>query len=547
MVETGRLALGRTNVAGRHGGPADTGSVEDHMELRHLIGVVRARIWVIVASVTLFMIAGAATSALMPKSYEAQALLEITDSQPSSDLFSDASQRELPRTTLETQVELIQRRLLTASVAETLGVTRQNLQNNVSVTAVPDTNIISISVTDESPVRAAAIANSIGDAYLTWTRQRRLAGLNAAIDEMQARLKDASSSFSGPGDTAKNAIAGSAYTLLAERLEELRVNQRLESGIGHLAVPAEPPTVQSSPRPFANLAFGFAFGLLFGVAAAFAAEYQDNRIKSVTEAEEIFGAPILGRIAEHVLKRGATSRVVVLDEPASRVAESYRMLRNALSALKGSDPSRQLKAVMVTSAFANEGKSTVAANLAATMAQAGYRVVLVSCDFRHPTLSEFFELPLDAGLSNVLNGDRSLESTLQISIVRDRLALLGPGKPPANPSELLGSVAMQGTMRDLSRDADWVFLDTPPLLAFADATAVAPWVDGVLMVTREGVSTRTASHLAMEILRNVGAKVVGVVALASEKQHGGYGYGYGYDSYASGAMAVAEGEAEIPY
>jgi capsular exopolysaccharide synthesis family protein len=517
------------------------------MELRHLLGVVRARIWVIAVSVALFMIAAAAISALMPKSYDAQALIEITDSQPSSDLFTDASQRELPRTTLETQVELIRRRLLTASVAQTLGVTRQDLQSNVSVTAVPDTNIISINVTDRSPVRAAAIANSIAEAYLTWTRQRRLAGLKAAIDEMQARLKDAVSSLSGPGDATKSVIAGNAYTLLTQRLEELRVNQRLEAGIGHLAVPAEPPTIQSAPRPLANLAFGLAFGLLFGIAAAFAAEYQDNRIKSVTEAEEIFHAPILGRIAEHQPKRGALSRVVVLDEPASRVAESYRMLRNALSALKGSDPSRQLKAVMVTSAFADEGKSTVAANLAATMAQAGYKVVLVSCDFRHPTLSEFFELPLDTGLSNVLNGDRQLQSALQKTLAQDRLALLGPGRPPANPSELLGSVAMQTAMRDLAQDADWVFLDTPPLLAFADATAVAPWVDGVLMVTREGVSTRTASHLAMEILRNVGAKVVGVVALATEKQHGGYGYGYGYDSYASGATTQTEGEAEIPY
>ena len=196
-----------------------------------------------------------------------------------------------------------------------------------------------------------------------------------------------------------------------------------------------------------------------------------------------------------------------------------------------------MKSILVTSAAPGEGKSTVAANLAAALAQAGKKVVLVSVDFRRPTTEQFFNVNNMIGLSDVLIGTHSLKAALQRP-GDERLLVLTAGKMPPNPSELLGSAKMEEVVKSLEEWGDWVIIDTPPLLAVADAAAVARWVDGVLIVTQAGVSTREASKKAVELLEKVGAKITGVVVWGLDEARAGsagYGYssGYYYSSYYS--------------
>jgi capsular exopolysaccharide synthesis family protein len=187
-----------------------------------------------------------------------------------------------------------------------------------------------------------------------------------------------------------------------------------------------------------------------------------------------------------------------------------------------------IKALLVTSAAPDEGKSTVSANLAVCLAQTGSQVVLVNCDFRKPVTDQFFEVKKDVmGLSDVLTDRSPLQAALQRS-GQENLFLLTAGHMPPNPSELLGSQKMSALIKTLEGAADWVIIDSPPLLAVADAATVARWADGVLMVTRGGVSTRQNAQKGRDMLDKVGARVVGLALWGLEEARGGYGYYYNY-------------------
>ncbi|MCE5203026.1 MAG: CpsD/CapB family tyrosine-protein kinase, partial [Actinomycetia bacterium] len=155
-------------------------------------------------------------------------------------------------------------------------------------------------------------------------------------------------------------------------------------------------------------------------------------------------------------------------------------------------------------------------------------------DFRRPTTQHFFPVSNMIGLSDVLTGGNSLKSALQRPGEMVNLLILTAGKLPPNPSELLGSEKMHALITELEEWADWVLIDTPPLLAVADGTAVARWCDGVLMVTKAGVSTRDEAKKATEMLTQVGARIIGSVVWGLEESGGG-GYGYyggkGYKGY----------------
>jgi receptor protein-tyrosine kinase len=285
-----------------------------------------------------------------------------------------------------------------------------------------------------------------------------------------------------------------------------------------------------------NGILGALVGLALGLGLAFLYEYLDNTIKSDTEAERLYSVPVLGHIPFVKLEKGQEQHLAIVESPGSAAAESYRVLRNSLDFINFQ---HDIKTLMVTSSAPGEGKSTVAANLAASLAQAGSKVAMVSCDFRRPTTEGFFGVPNILGLSDVLLGRNSLKAALQRP-GDEQLLVLTSGKMPPNPSELLGSLKMQELIKELEAWADWVIIDTPPLLAVSDGAAVARWADAVLLMSRSGVSTRETAQKGAEMLGNVGAKVIGVVITGSgaASRDGAYvGSGY-YNRYYSYYQAV---------
>lgn len=521
------------------------------MELRDYLNVIRARRWVIIQAVVIVALAALVASLLQAPVYEGEAKVLIAEKGSGTELFGsiglDFSSQ--PERGLQTQVQLMQVRPLLENTIRTLGlgITPEQLAGRVTVSAVGQTNIVRITARDRDPARAAEIANTLAEEFVTWSRDYKREAINAAADEVSTRLEIAKDEIleigrriqsEGKSDdlTAELAIATGSYTQLAGKLEELRINAQLETGSGRVVSPAAEAAAPVEPRPARNTALGLAVGLVFGLGMAFLYEYLDNTLKSSEEIETLLGgAPVLGLIPAEKYDKDQKRRTTILTHPGSAAAEAYRVLRNNLDFMNFE---HNITTLLVTSAAPAEGKSTVAANLAAGLAQAGKKVVLVASDFRKPTTPQFFGVNNTIGLSDVLTGAHSLKAAMQRPDNAMDLLILTSGKLPPNPSELLGSQKMRDLLEELKGWADWVIIDTPPLLAVADGAAVARWCDGVVMVTKGGVSTREAVKKAHDMLENVGARTLGGVVwgLDSRSSSSGYGYmrGYygGYYSYA---------------
>ncbi len=510
------------------------------MELRDYLNVIRARKWVIVQAVVIVALTALVASLLQAPVYEGQAKVLISEKGGGTELFGsiglDFSSQ--PERGLQTQVQLMQVRPLLENTIRTLGlgITPEALAGRVTVSAVGQTNIVTITAKDGDPGRAAAIANTLAEEFVGWSRDYKRESINAAVDEVSVRLDAARTEIlelgrriqdEGKSDelAAELAIATGSYTTLAGKLEELRISAQLETGSGRVVSPAVEAADPVEPSPARNTALGLAVGLVFGLGMAFLYEYLDNTIKSSEEIEELVGAPVLGLIPAEKYDKDERRRATILTHPGSSAAEAYRVLRNNLDFINFE---HNITTLLVTSAAPAEGKSTVAANLAAGLAQAGKKVVLLASDFRKPTTEQFFGVRNLVGLSDVLTGAHTLKAALQRPREDMDLLVLTSGKMPPNPSELLGSEKMKELLEELKGWADWVIVDTPPLLAVADGAAVARWCDGVMLVTKGGASTREAVKKAREMLDNVGARTLGAVVWGLESRAGGGGYGYGY-------------------
>ncbi len=216
--------------------------------------------------------------------------------------------------------------------------------------------------------------------------------------------------------------------------------------------------------------------------------------------------------------RAGTPLVATITRPRSPAAEAYRTLRTnlQLAGAAGEQPTPRRR-LLLTSAGPDEGKSTVVANLAVTMAQAGSKVVVVDADLRRPGQHTLFQLRDSPGLSNLLlspgrqSGDAG-SAPLQATTV-EGLWLLPSGPLPPNPADLLGSQRMGEVLDGLAGQAEVLVLDSPPVVPFADAAVLSRWVDGVLLVVGAGTVKRDLARKARAQLEAVKANVLGVVVV----------------------------------
>jgi capsular exopolysaccharide synthesis family protein len=215
----------------------------------------------------------------------------------------------------------------------------------------------------------------------------------------------------------------------------------------------------------------------------------------------------------------------------SHFAESYRALRANISF---SSIDKPVKAILVTSAAPREGKTTTALNLGIMMAQAGASVVIVDADFRHPSLHRLLEMTPNGhkpviGLSNVIVGKAALDDAL-LPTEFANLRLLPAGALPPNPSELLASKRIRAVLTDLTEQADYVLLDSPPCLLYADAYVLSQVTDGVLYVVRAGSQDKAAQRRVHKQLQQAKARVLGTVFNGVEVEETSSSYAYYYPS-----------------
>lgn len=214
-------------------------------------------------------------------------------------------------------------------------------------------------------------------------------------------------------------------------------------------------------------------------------------------------------------------------------AEAYKTLRTNLSF---ASISKQYKKIIITSAIPNEGKSTVAINLAFTLAESDASVLLIDCDLRNPTLRRLLRVRREQaeGLTSLLSGKASEEESI-FSHPKMKFDVLLPGAMPPNPAELLSSPQMQALLDRLSERYDYIICDTPPVSIVTDAAALSRFCDGVLLVVRQKTSTRDQVWAAKRNLDAVQANIIGTVLscydMSNDTQavspyYGGY-YHYG--------------------
>ena len=291
------------------------------------------------------------------------------------------------------------------------------------------------------------------------------------------------------------------------------------------------------------LATGF-LGVLLGTGLCVVFHLKEATFRNQGEIQRAIGYNVIGRIPKMSRRNLVKSpqhkdlhpSIVCAHRKESALAEAYRALRTSLFFSSQGEGAR---VIQVTSPLPADGKSTLSSNLAVAIAQSNKKVILLDADFRRPTIHQIFGLGSQqtAGLSQIVCGDSELAS-VNIESSIENLHLLTCGVPPSNPSELLSSPEFSALLDQLRSHYDFVIVDTPPLLAVSDASAVAATVDGTLLAIRIRRGVKHAATAAAEILSSVDANVLGVVVNSiapngpfakSDNRYGrGYGYGYGY-------------------
>lgn len=346
-----------------------------------------------------------------------------------------------------------------------------------------------------------------------------------------------------------------ADDLLREQ-QKARMEQAVEAGQVEVVDPAQLPGGPMGRGERRRVLFALLIGLMIGGSGAVLLDRLNTTLVRREEIEALLHVPVLaivprispqgadGRRPRLRLPRATTALVRRAPRPADALitvtdlhspgSQAYRKLRTHLIFSTGGDP---LRTLLVTSPAAGEGKSTVCANLAVTFAQQHMRVLLVDCDMRRSRLHGLFGVERTPGLTEVLARQGTLEEAIRPTQV-EGLHILPAGTLVPNISELLGGAGMRAVLAELSGRYDLVVVDTPPVLAAADAEILGVQTDAVLLVVRAGQTDRQPAQYAVQQLRAIGARVVGTVLNDPEEKVADYGrYTYYYDYYGDRANA----------
>ena len=277
---------------------------------------------------------------------------------------------------------------------------------------------------------------------------------------------------------------------------------------GEVIQPASTPSSAYEPNTIRNTVLAFLAGLLIGIVAAIVVGRLDSTIRSRRRLQDITGVPNLAVIPRVPLGQRRPDDLAAMGDPNSVEAEAYRTLRTAVEFLANESGA---KVILVTSPRPGEGKSSVAANLAVTAAQAGRNVVLIDGDLRKPQIHRSFGVRNDRGLSTVLTGEGSLSKAVKRLDAEKNLVIVPAGPPPPNPAELLLSDRLAKAIKGLAGAADLVFIDAPPVLPVTDSTILAQQCDAVLLAATVGLSDRREWAETIERLEVIKAPVMGTV------------------------------------
>ncbi|HET9773279.1 MAG TPA: P-loop NTPase, partial [Acidimicrobiia bacterium] len=365
-------------------------------------------------------------------------------------------------------------------------------RKRVSAGVVGSTQFLDVSCRAATRVAAQRCAQAVADAYLAVksqdaaaNRDARIANANAALAPINAQIAEANKRLAlAPVDSPAQAESSATlrrlhdqakpYHQLVADMAKLNV-----ADTGDVVSAANRPGAPASPKPKTNAILGSFFGLFLGLLVAFARDRVDNRLRGRVDLEEYLRAPVLATVPRTRRNGRTAPTLVTMQHPNSPASEAYRALRTRMLVMA----ERQgLKTIMVASPTGEDGKTAIAANLAVSLAQVGKRVVLLSADLRGSKVHQYFGLDNERGLSNVLAGEMPPWEAVQEPAGLERLWVFGSGPVPAQPAELLQSDLMRELLAERRKVADFVIIEAPAALNASDCLALAPLVDGILVV-----------------------------------------------------------------
>lgn len=376
------------------------------------------------------------------------------------------------------------------------------------------------------------------------TGEQRLEELNRLFTAERESAK-ALESYEAQEDAFRSEIARTQqlFEAVMRRLEEINLVKDY-NGIETKLL--SPPSLgsQIEPQLAKTLGLGGLLGLLAGLGLGYLVELADKRFHSPEDIRRETHLPILGHIPllniakpKKFKKTGTPSPLdpvlCTYHQSKGRQAEAYRAVRTSIYFSGDSD---KLKVIQITSPKPSDGKTTLAANLAVSMANSGKKVLLVDADFRRPMVHKLFGIQCSTGLSTVVADKAELPDAICETPVNN-LWVVPCGHRPPNPADLLTSARFEELLQVMREQYDVVVIDTPPLLAVTDPSAIAPRVDGVVLVTRLAKDARANLVRSTEMLRSVGSNILGIVVngMGHKSRYGGgsyrYGYAYRYNSY----------------
>ncbi len=440
----------------------------------------KRKLWCIAGFVAVVLTGLLITVSTTP-AYQANASLFVGQRQISSAQFAtDIAVTNLSDDLVRSYAQIIKSRSIAQRAISEGGLeqTPGAIVGGLQATAIVDTQVIALSYQSSDPGTAERVANAVTRAFV------------AEIDELEAAPE-------GAQPLIKVSIIDRAVT----------------------------PSKPIAPNPLRNMALATALGLLAALGLALLVDSLDQSVKSREELEHL-GFHVLGAIPT----LDTEGDEIHLERDTQGVGgEAFRKLRTSVGFLGVDSP---IKVLLVTSAVAQEGKTTVALNLASAYALGGFRTLLVEADLRRPSLHRVYGMYGTRGLTTAIVGNVALEDAILHTETRNLSVLLAGAIPP-NPVELLGSEQLLDVITRIRLMFDVVVIDSPPLAPVADPAALAGRCDGVVVVARAGRTDRRRLMDSEGIVERAGGRLLGVVLNFLEPGESAYDYYYYSQGYRS--------------
>lgn len=451
------------------------------MQFRDFLDIIFKRWKILLASVVLVLGATIWYTLQIPPVYQASARVFLAVTEPGY---------AITRQDMNTYTELLSSPVVRDPLREELGLP-EGSPIDVTGSLSDETNMLTITARSDDPQLAADIANAAGPELA--------------------------------------AVGGKFSPLLAS------MDQDVESvTIAAAGVPGAP----ISPNMTNNVLLGLMGGLALGLGLVLLRHFLDTKVRGEVDVRVLSPRPILGSLRR--IREPERNPVVVESQPHSIAAEEFRRLRTNLQFVDITTGGRHSFAI--TSAMPGEGKTLTAVNLARAMADSGARVLLVDGDLRHPSVANTMGLEGSVGLTTILLGRAALDDVAQ-QWGETSLYVLPAGEIPPNPSELLGSTAMEVLFDEFTRLYDFVLVDSPPVIPVVDPVVIEKLVGGLLMVVCVNKTRKRDLAHALRSLKTVDVEVAG---FALNMVPGGEGYGKYGPYYAYGEKKGSKKAAAAP-